>query len=196
MSAENKPGISRRSFLSMGASAAAGAGLGLRSFTASAAVPHSTEKWEGGTVITSTCNMCVNRCGIRCRVENGVLEKIDGDPRNPLSRGGTCAKGQAGIMSVYDPDRIKYPMIRVGERVWNLERLYNLREGFTRADDTLPPRLLDEPVKEGPSQGFTVKLTPMLDEYYQFRGWDSDGIPKSETLQRLDLVGLMEEVSA
>jgi aldehyde:ferredoxin oxidoreductase len=83
-----------------------------------------------------------------------------------------------------------------GERIWNLERLYNLREGFTKADDSLPPRLLEEPVQEGPSQGFTVKLAPMLEEYYQFRGWDADGVPTPETLQRLELADLMEEITA
>ena len=47
-------------------------------------------------------------------------------------------------------------LLRAGERIWNLERLYNLREGFTRADDTLPRRLLEEPVKEGPKQGMGI----------------------------------------
>ncbi|HLE14541.1 MAG TPA: aldehyde ferredoxin oxidoreductase family protein [Anaerolineales bacterium] len=76
---------------------------------------------------------------------------------------------------------------QVGERVWNLERLYNLREGFTRADDTLPDRMLKEPIKEGPSAGFTVQLEPMLEEYYQFRGWDSQGVPRPAKLKQLSL---------
>jgi thiosulfate reductase/polysulfide reductase chain A len=89
----------------------------MRSFNVMAdVVPHNEESWSAGEEISSVCSMCVNRCGIRCRVRNGILEKIDGDPRNPKSRGGTCAKGQAGVMQVYDPDRIKYPMIRVGAR--------------------------------------------------------------------------------
>ncbi|MBN1966396.1 MAG: aldehyde ferredoxin oxidoreductase, partial [Anaerolineae bacterium] len=83
-------------------------------------------------------------------------------------------------------------LTRVGERVWTMERLYNLREGFTKADDTLPPRLLEEPIEAGPSAGFTVKLAPMLEEYYQFRGWDKDGVPKPETLKLLELDTLME----
>src|SRR3990172_6961517 len=108
--------ISRRGFLGLLGGTGAGA-LGARSFRALAdVVPHQLDSWKKGEVITSTCSMCVNRCGIRCRVVNGVLEKIDGDPRNPKSRGGTCAKGQAGIMTLYEPDRIKYPMIRVGKR--------------------------------------------------------------------------------
>lgn len=76
-----------------------------------------------------------------------------------------------------------------GERIWNLERLYNLREGFTCKDDTLPRRLLEEPLTQGPARGRTVDLAPMLDEYYRFRGWDSEGIP---TRQKLNQLGLEE----
>jgi aldehyde:ferredoxin oxidoreductase len=75
-------------------------------------------------------------------------------------------------------------LMRIGERVWNLERLYNLREGFTRAEDTLPRRLLEEPVSEGPS--------PMLEEYYQFRSWDTRGVPSMEKLKELSLGELVE----
>ena len=78
-------------------------------------------------------------------------------------------------------------LMMVGERVWNLERLYNLREGFGKVDDTLPKRMLDEPVTEGPSKGFTVKLDTMLEEYYAFRGWDQNGVPKPEKLKELSL---------
>ncbi len=87
-------------------------------------------------------------------------------------------------------------LIRVGERVWNLERLYNLREGFTHADDTLPPRLLKEVVAEGPSRGWVSKLEPMLREYYRGRGWDDRGVPKAQKLADLDLAPLLEEAHA
>ncbi len=80
---------------------------------------------------------------------------------------------------------------RIGERIYVLERLYNLREGFTRADDTLPDRLLNEPVTDGPSAGFTVNLEPMLAEYYAFRGWDQDGVPTAETLKLFELDSLV-----
>ncbi|UCE05086.1 MAG: aldehyde ferredoxin oxidoreductase family protein [bacterium] len=83
----------------------------------------------------------------------------------------------------YQPEEI----MKVGERIVNLERLYNLREGFTRKDDTLPKRLLEEPVKEGPSRGRTVNLESMLDEYYQFRGWDQNGVPGEKKLKELGL---------
>ncbi|MFO7679253.1 MAG: aldehyde ferredoxin oxidoreductase C-terminal domain-containing protein, partial [Chloroflexota bacterium] len=81
-------------------------------------------------------------------------------------------------------------LMMVGERVWTLERLYNLREGFTKDDDTLPDRLLHEPVAEGPSEGFTVKLAPMLAEYYAFRGWDKNGVPTPDKLKELGLADL------
>jgi aldehyde:ferredoxin oxidoreductase len=78
-------------------------------------------------------------------------------------------------------------LMMVGERVWTLERLYNLREGFAQEDDTLPDRLLNEPVPAGPSEGFTVNLAPMLAEYYAFRGWNQYGVPEPEKLKELSL---------
>jgi aldehyde:ferredoxin oxidoreductase len=81
-------------------------------------------------------------------------------------------------------------LMKVGERTWNMERLYNLREGFTKADDTLPKRMLEEPVSAGPSEGHTVRLESMLDEYYQFRGWDENGVPKENKLKELGLDNL------
>ena len=84
-------------------------------------------------------------------------------------------------------------LVQVGERVWNLERLYNLREGFSRAEDTLPPRLLHEAVAEGPSKGWVSHLEPMLDEYYRARGWDQNGVPRLQKLVELELADLVEE---
>jgi len=78
-------------------------------------------------------------------------------------------------------------LLEIGDRIYNLERLYNIREGFTRKDDTLPRRLLEEPVKSGPSKGQVVRLKEMLEEFYQFRNWDQNGIPTKEKLQQLGL---------
>ncbi|NHJ01230.1 MAG: aldehyde ferredoxin oxidoreductase [Candidatus Heimdallarchaeota archaeon] len=75
----------------------------------------------------------------------------------------------------------------LGERIFNLQRLYNIREGLTRANDTLPKRLLEEPLPEGPAKGHIVDLEPLLDSYYEYRGWDIDGKPTSATLERLNL---------
>ena len=76
-------------------------------------------------------------------------------------------------------------------RTYNLERLYNIREGFTRADDTLPSRLLNEAVPAGPSKGWVNKLEPMLVEYYRARGWDKDGVPQAKKLADLQLADLV-----
>lgn len=74
-----------------------------------------------------------------------------------------------------------------GERIWNLERLYNLKAGLDSSFDTLPPRLLEEPIPEGPSRGRFVELKPMLAEYYRFRGWDTCGVPSPKKLRELGL---------
>ena len=76
-------------------------------------------------------------------------------------------------------------MLKIGERVWNLERLFNNAAGLTRADDSLPPRITSEPLTEGASKGHVVDLQPMLDEYYQLRGWDAQGQPTAAKLQEL-----------
>jgi aldehyde:ferredoxin oxidoreductase len=84
-------------------------------------------------------------------------------------------------------------MIKAGERVWNLERLYNIREGFSSRDDTLPPRLLNEADTEGPSKGWVSHLEPMLKEYYRTRGWTEQGVPTPKKLAELELAGLEVE---
>lgn len=78
-------------------------------------------------------------------------------------------------------------LIKAGERIWNLERLFNLREGFSRSDDTLPSRLLTEPLPEGHSKGRVADLSSMIGEYYHIRGWDDQGIPSREKLAELGL---------
>jgi aldehyde:ferredoxin oxidoreductase len=75
----------------------------------------------------------------------------------------------------------------VGERIWNLERQFNLAAGFTAADDTLPKRLLTEPANSGPAKGKVNELHKMLPAYYTARGWSADGRPTPETLARLGL---------
>ncbi len=83
---------------------------------------------------------------------------------------------------------------KTGERIYNLERAYIIREGFTRADDTLPPRLLEDPMPEGPAEGHVVDLDILLDAYYKYRGWDEQGRPTKEKLRELDLEWLIDIV--
>ncbi|ROR32601.1 aldehyde ferredoxin oxidoreductase family protein [Inmirania thermothiophila] len=78
-------------------------------------------------------------------------------------------------------------LAETGERIWNLEREFNLRAGLTAKDDTLPRRLLEEPARSGPAKGKVNELGKMLPEYYRVRGWGEDGVPTTETRQRLGL---------
>ena len=75
----------------------------------------------------------------------------------------------------------------IGARIWNQERLWNLSLGLTSADDTLPVRLLTEPIKTGPSKGEVSHLGEMLPEYYAARGWDEMGVPTKARLTELAL---------
>ena len=78
-------------------------------------------------------------------------------------------------------------IINIADRIYTLERLFNMREGFTRKDDTLPWRSLFEPKPEDPGKGQVVPLEEMLQDYYKVRGWDENGVPTKETLKNLGL---------
>ena len=78
-------------------------------------------------------------------------------------------------------------LLKAGERIWNLERQWNLATGMTSRDDTLPSRLLTDPIPSGPSKGEVSRLHKMLPEYYKLRGWDPEGVPTSAKLKELGL---------
>jgi aldehyde:ferredoxin oxidoreductase len=83
---------------------------------------------------------------------------------------------------------------RVGERIVNLERLFNVREGVRRAEDILPWKVMHEPIPAGPSAGMycpPAELDAMLDTYYALRGWDADGVPTRARLAALGLDALV-----
>ncbi len=84
---------------------------------------------------------------------------------------------------------------RIGERIWNLERAFNVREGIGREQDVLPYRVMHEPVPEGMHKGMHCppdELNGMLDSYYALRGWTPDGVPTPERLQALELAELVQ----
>ncbi|HYR01783.1 MAG TPA: aldehyde ferredoxin oxidoreductase C-terminal domain-containing protein, partial [Syntrophobacteria bacterium] len=83
----------------------------------------------------------------------------------------------------YDLDEL----VRAGERIFNTERLFLVRAGFNRKDDTLPPRMLKEPMPDGPGKGMVCHLEEMLEEYYPVRGWTPEGVPTPEKLRELGL---------
>ena len=77
--------------------------------------------------------------------------------------------------------------IQSGERIWNLEKMFNLKAGIDPSQDTLPKRLLKEPIPGGPSKGWVHKLGELLPDYYKLRGWDTNGIPTAEKLKELGI---------
>ena len=143
-------GISRRKFMMLSACAAAGFGamsVGNR-FQALAAAKHVIPLSDlGNRDVFTSCGMCVNKCGVIARVRNGVIEKLDPNPHFIKSRAMLCARGNAGIDTVYSPDRLKYPLIRTGKRgdgryrraSWDealdlvAKNLSDLAEKYTRA---------------------------------------------------------------
>ncbi|MGH1406646.1 MAG: aldehyde ferredoxin oxidoreductase family protein [Rhodomicrobiaceae bacterium] len=78
-------------------------------------------------------------------------------------------------------------LMEVGERIWNMERRYNMSAGILGDQDTLPERVMKEASKAGPAKGLVSGLDKMLPEYYELRGWSTDGTPTGETLSRLGL---------
>ncbi|PYM12476.1 MAG: aldehyde ferredoxin oxidoreductase [Candidatus Rokuibacteriota bacterium] len=79
---------------------------------------------------------------------------------------------------------------RIGERIVNLERCFNVREGVRRSADVLPWKVMHEPIPDGPSAGMYCppeELDTMLEEYYRLRGWDADGVPTPATLEALGI---------
>ena len=91
------------------------------------------------------------------------------------------------------PDELK----KTGERVWNLKKAFNIREGWTRKDDTLPPRIMKDPIPEGVAKGHLIKkkdLEFLKDAYYKARGWTKDGMIPKEKLIELGLDDIVEEV--
>ena len=112
----NQP-LTRRNFLKLSGAATAATALGGHSAILHALVPKNSEV-EALQVqkLFSTCDMCFNKCSLIARVENGVVKKLDPNPKFLKSRGMLCARGNAGIAQLYDPDRLKYPLLRKGAR--------------------------------------------------------------------------------
>ncbi len=77
--------------------------------------------------------------------------------------------------------------LKIGERIWNAEHLFNLKAGLTTKEDTLPKRLTDEPMPEGPNKGHVVRLKEMLPRYYALRGWKDNGEISEEKIKELGL---------
>ena len=78
-------------------------------------------------------------------------------------------------------------ILSIGERIWNLERKFNLNAGISPAEDKLPDRFLNEPLPDGPQKDAVVHLDKILPEYYEIRGWSEKGILDENKVKELDL---------
>ncbi|SHO81088.1 Thiosulfate reductase precursor [hydrothermal vent metagenome] len=106
--------VSRRKFLqgSVALSIVGGASISSLSLISD----DDTSKEKIDDKVATLCEMCVNKCAAIAKVENGIVKKLDPNPLFPKSRNMLCARGTAGIHALYDPDRLKSPMIRIGKR--------------------------------------------------------------------------------
>jgi aldehyde:ferredoxin oxidoreductase len=141
--------------------------------------PHSWEgkaqlvkDWQDVFAVIDSAGLCVF-----FSMRNLVTPTMDIRPQ------GILELLNAATGAGYDMDSL----VRAGERITNAERLFLVRAGFSRKDDSLPPRILKEPLPEGPSEGLVCHLDEMLSEYYPIRGWTDNGIPTEEKLKELGL---------
>jgi len=94
-------------------------------------------------LVPTLCEMCVNKCGAIARVEDGIVTKLDPNPMFPKSKNMLCPRGNAGIQALYDPDRLKYPMIRIGEKGEGKFKRVTWDEAFTYISEKTT-KILDE----------------------------------------------------
>lgn len=93
--------------------------------------------------VPTLCEMCVNKCAAIAQVENDVVKKLDPNPYFPKSKNMLCARGNAGLQAIYDPDRLKYPLIRIGERGDGKYKRVTWDEAYTYIQEKLV-KIMDE----------------------------------------------------
>ncbi len=149
----------------------------------SLAVDPLADEGKGAMIAEVQRGQALNDCIMVCPFgSSGLTPEL----RNQLVVAGT------GIEEFGDPASLD----KVGERIVTLDRAFNVREGFSRKDDTLPSRFLTEPLKNaGPATGETVrKLDTLLDEFYQAMGYTSEGIPSAQRLHELGLDSVAKDL--
>jgi aldehyde:ferredoxin oxidoreductase len=135
--------------------------------------PPLVAKWQDLFSVIDAAGLCVF-FSVRYLVEQDLMVKPVGITE--LLNGATGAG--------YTPEEVE----RIGERIFNAERLFLVAAGFTRKDDSLPPRITKEPMPGGPARGMVCRLEEMLVPYYKLRGWSPEGVPGEAKLKELGLL--------
>ena len=131
--------LTRRGFLKSATVAAACVAAGGAASNFTTVKPAVADEADNEEIVCSSCRACISNCGVLVHVRNGRVTKIEGDERDPMSKGRVCAKGLAAIQALYNPMRMKYPMKRVGERGTNeWERI-----SWDEAVDTIVDHLME-----------------------------------------------------
>ncbi|MEP7035158.1 MAG: molybdopterin-dependent oxidoreductase, partial [Actinomycetota bacterium] len=151
----------RRTFLQAAAAGTAVAAIpvGVREL-ANPPAAAAAETPGAETVVPSVCEMCTVRCPILVRVRNGKVVRIEGNPKEKSTKGALCAKGNAGVSLLEDPDRVRTPLIRVGKRGEGKFRKASWDEAYSYIADKLKAIRPEElGVGRRPSAGDAFLLT-------------------------------------
>jgi len=169
-------------------------GMGLAYATSSRGACHNVGGW---TIRDELIKKTWDRFAVKGKAR---LVKTLQDIRGYIDSVGICTIPRRSLQLTDEPkeDIVNFAtgmdfterLVTIGERIYNLERVILNREGIARKDDTLPPRIEREAILDGPAKGHIITfqmLQEMLDEYYQLRGWTSEGKFSSATMARLQV---------
>ena len=185
--------ISRRNFLKLGGAAFGALAIGqfLPPLVAQAARQAGFLDATNSGYIPSMCEMCVWRCGLLAKIDNGRVVKLEGNPDHPHSKGKLCPRGQAGLMNTYDPDRILDPLIRIGDRGAGQFR----KASWDEALDLVARNMLDIKQKFGP-QAMVFSSThnlsqPLFENLLNAFGSPNYGTQRSLCFNAMTVANLM-----
>jgi thiosulfate reductase/polysulfide reductase chain A len=185
--------LSRRDFLKLGGAFAGALAVGklIPPAVAQAARDAGHLDANNNGYIPSMCEMCVWRCGLLAKVQDGRVVKLEGNPEHPHSKGKLCPRGQAGLMTTYDPDRVLSPLVRVGKRGEGKFR----KASWDEALDIVAKNMLDIKQKYGPEAmifSSTHNLSqPLFENLLQAFGSPNYGTQRSLCFNAMIVSNLM-----
>ncbi len=153
--------VTRREFLKIGGTSLGALALGqfVPPPVAKTARQNGSLDANGDGYIPTMCEMCVWRCGVLSKVEQSRVVKLEGNPEHPHSKGKFCARGQAGLMNTYDPDRVLSPLVRVGKRGEGKFRKASWEDSYYNL--IRPHKSLRLPVQDGWPQKWSSRTPTM-----------------------------------